>query len=106
MKINLPYDVITDCMMHSPKFRELVALSIMDSDVDRVTSVFMTQIKNGNKIAAIKDLREWTRGNQVNLALVKNSFPQEYQVYDGYDGCSVLSVASAKRIVELFENRS
>lgn len=100
MKINLPSDVINECMERSPKFRNYVAdlLSNINNITKReIEDVFVTFARTGMKIQAIKDLREYSRDNQDRLDAIKNFYPSQYQSSDG-----VLTLASAKSIVDLY----
>jgi hypothetical protein len=102
MKINLPTEVIMDCMERSLKFRQYAA-SILAEGINKaeIESVFLYLIKSGQKIAAIKALREYSRNNKDRLDAIKNAFPHQFESY-GTLGEEMLSLAASKKIVELY----
>jgi len=102
MKINLPIDVIMECMERSPKFRQYAASFLVDQiSKKEIESIFLFLIQSGQKIAAIKALREYSRNNKDRLDAIKSAFPSQYEVTNWND--TVLSLSASKKIVELYE---
>jgi hypothetical protein len=102
MKINLPTDVIMECMERSPKFRQYAASFLADEiSKKEIESIFLFLIQSGQKIAAIKALREYSRNNKDRLDAIKSAFPSQYEVTNWND--TVLSLSASKKIVELYE---
>lgn len=103
MKINLPSEVIMDCMQNSEKFRRYVtSLVCYQDNKQQIESVFVHLIRSNQKIAAIKALREYSFGNKDRLDAIKSCYPAEYGDYGTSDNM-LLSLASAKKIVELYQ---
>ena len=103
MKINLPIDVIMECMERSPKFRQYAASFLVDQiSKKEIESIFLFLIQSGQKIAAIKALREYSRNNKDRLDAIKSAFPSQYEEY-GSPADTVLSLAASNKIVELYE---
>jgi hypothetical protein len=103
MKLNLPTEVIMDCMERSLKFRQYAA-SVLTEGINKaeIESVFVYLIKSGQKIAAIKALREYSRNDKDRLDAIKSAFPSQYEDY-GSPADNVLSLSASKKIVELYE---
>ena len=103
MKINLPTDIIMECMERSPKFRQYAA-EFLAGEISKteIENVFVFLIQSGQKIAAIKALREYSRNNKDRLDAIKSAFPSQYEDY-GSPPNTLLSLAASKKIVELYE---
>jgi len=103
MKINLPTEVMMECMERSPKFRQYTA-SVLAGEISKqeIESVFVFLISSGQKVAAIKALREYSRNNKDRLDAIKSAFPSQYEEY-GSSADTVLSLSASKKIVELYE---
>jgi len=103
MKINLPTEVMMDCMERSLKFRQYAA-SVLAGEISKqeIERVFVFLISSGQKIAAIKALREYSRNNKDRLDAIKSAFPSQYEEY-GSPADTVLSLAASNKIVELYE---
>lgn len=103
MKINLPLNVVSDCLKSSEVFREYVSRRISSPSIDKaeIEDVFVALMKGNQKIAAIKALREYSRNDQDRLAAIKLYYPNCFEVY-GTIGDEVLSLAASKKIVELY----
>lgn len=99
MKINLPSEVIMDCMLNSEEFRRYVTNIVCYQDnKQQIENVFVHLARTGHKIAAIKALREYSRDDKDRLSAIKTFYPAQYDVYAG----DMLSLVSAKKIVELY----
>lgn len=95
-----------DCLLNSEKFRRHVAgLVCYQDNKQQVENVFLDLIRRGDKIAAIKALREYSRDDKDRLDAIKSFYPEQYQDYGTSDG-TILSLASAKKIVELYPQQS
>lgn len=103
MKINLPLNVISDCLKTSEVFREYVSRRIFSPSIDKaeIEDVFVALMKGNQKIAAIKALREYSRDDQDRLAAIKLYYPNYFGAYK-INGCQILGLAASKKIVELY----
>ena len=103
MKINLPLNVISDCLKNSEVFRDYVARIIFGQCIDKaeIEDVFLPFMKSNRKIAAIKALLEYSRNNKDRISAIKYYYPDCFESFRFYDD-HTLGLASSKKIVELY----
>lgn len=98
MKINLPPNVIRECLQTSQLFREYIAALVGEPDLSYIVKNIMEKNKD-NKIAAIKEIRELSYGRVKEFATLYPSYVQMV----AYDAKEVgMGLQEAKKLVESF----